>query len=153
MGIDMRAYIDIDQEEIENFITENGLDKNKWDDSDKIAMHVKQSYPEFDYLIYYWNEECKLHEVYEVYSTGFLCDDPRLTNPRFHRILEEKLHRKYPDCLRSINFYIKNDKDALEVASELRIFFPEECDLMCFAEWCEMTAKYCSTYELSFKFH
>ena len=40
------------------------------------------------------------------------------------------------------------DKDAIEIAKYLRIYFPEDENLNYFADWLEKTAKYCYVYRL-----
>ena len=90
-----------------------------------------------------------MHEIYLSHHSTFIRDDERFTNRRYHEMLERKVNRKFPWCLNDINSYIRENVHALKVAKELRIFFPEDGKLMNFADWLEHTAKYCSTYELS----
>lgn len=150
MGYDIDAYFDIDQSEVEKWITENGIDRSDWKQSDLIVDHCKQQFSlPYKLLMYYhWNEECQIHELYASYRTNFIRDDKRFQNRRFHKVLEAKLGRPFPSCLDDINYYVRTSKDAIEVAMELAFFFGHDQDLMDFAKWLLTTAKYCSTYEL-----
>ena len=87
--------------------------------------------------------------MFDSYSVSFIRDDERFKNRRFQNELEVKVGRPFPACLTSICF-ISTSSDALKVAEELKIFFADDEDLMDFADWLEKTAKYCSTYELSY---
>ena len=155
MGYDIVAYYNVDQEEIERFITENNINRDNWDECDEtVPSYYKEKYLADEKRKlrpnYIWNPECGIHELYESYGTNFIRDDERFDNRRFQKILEEKFSRTFPSCLKNINYYLRTCEDAIEIAAELRIFFSEDSRLMGFAEWLESTSKYCETYELSF---
>ena len=98
--------------------------------------------------MYNWNKDCRMHEIYETYSANFIRDDERFVNSRFHKDIEKKVNRPFPYCLKSICFYLCTREDALEIANELYIFFPDDIQLTYFAKWLKRTASVCSTYEL-----
>lgn len=91
-----------------------------------------------------------MHEIWSIYSTSFLRDDPRFQNRRFLKMLEEKTGKEVPVVLTNMNFYIRTAEDALEAASGLETFFADDKWLVHFARWLRETAKCCSTYELSY---
>lgn len=153
MGWDLLAYHDVDQYAIEDFIQTNNIDRHDWDNSDTICSFYAKTYLEraanVD-LFYKWNENCQMHEIYEMFRTTYIRDDDRLTNRRFQAELARKVGRPFPHCLENINWTLRTRDDANEVARELRAFFPEDCGLTIFAKWLEQTAPHCSTYELSY---
>lgn len=154
MGYDLVAYFDLNQDEIEQFVMENNIDKKNCDQSDMIVdyyktKHLSNTNFTLDYMIYAWNEDCQMHEIMQYYGTNFIRDDERFDNRRYHKMLEDKYGISFPQCLQGINYTLRTSNDAKEVAKELRVFFPDDISLMHFADWLEETAKYCSTYELS----
>ena len=154
MGWHIHAYYDIDQLEFEKLIREHNLNHQKWEDADAIAVLYKRHHglPLDDsvYLIYHWNSDCHLHELYEIYSVNFIRDDDRLSNPRFHKELEKRLGRPFPQCLKRICWDLSTREDAIEIADELNVFFPDDDGLTYFAHWLKRTARVCSTYDLSY---
>lgn len=154
MGYDIVAYFDIDQEEIESFIHKNSIDRSDWNQSNSIADHYRAKHlnnnPVFNYILYEWEEGCRLHEVFDYYGgTNFIRDDERLTNKRYQTVLSSRIGRPFPDCLRCIHMYVSTSEDAIEVANELCMFFAEDDNLMHFASWLKLTANYGCTYEFS----
>jgi hypothetical protein len=156
MGYDLLAYFDVDQDAIEKFIQENNIDKNDWKDwrsHELICKYYQQNYMDKNEklnLMYSWNKACQIHEIHVSYRTTFIRDDERFTNRRYHAVLEKKFGRRFQNCLRNINWSIHTSADALEVADGLSVFFADDEMLMYFAGWLRITAKYRSTYELSY---
>ena len=152
MGWDIVAYFDVDQQELNSFIAQNNINVETLDGCKQIAKYFSDTHLDGERLepLYMWNDDCGMHEMFEYYRTTFIRDDERFENRRFHQELEKQVGRKFPACLRNINWDLRTKADAIEVASELRVFFPSDTNLMFFADWLETTAKYCSTYELSY---
>ena len=145
----MLAYLNIDQDEVSDYIKTHEIDVKNWDQAQKVANYFF-SKTSIRCGLYVFNEDCAIHEIFTSYSTSFIRDEKRFTNRRYQEILEKKYNRAFPYCLENINWYVRSNHDAIEVANELRIFFPDDNRLMCFAEWLEDTATFCNTYELSF---
>lgn len=159
MGYDLEAYLDIDQEEVDSYLETHSIDKNDWDESERVGAYffekiVGMKVEDCRWLsmqpLYTYNESCFMHEVYLSHHSSFIRDDERFDNRRYQEMLEKKVGREFPWCLTSINWYVRKASDALEVARELRDFFADDASLMHFAGWLENTAKYCSTYDLSY---
>jgi hypothetical protein len=154
MGWDIMAYYDVNQDDLDDFIRNNNIDKNDWNQSDKVSKYFKESCLKEDSnrlgAIYSWNKDCKIHEMFDSYRVTFLRDDKRFGNRRFHAKLEKEIGQPFPRCLSSICFSLTTRSDALEIAEALTTFFKDDEDIMDFAEWLQQTAKYCSTYELSY---
>ena len=153
MGWDIEAYFDVDQSEITDIVTQHNLDKDDFHHCDIIAkLYKERHFPHEEDLrpMYWWNEECGIHEMYDVYPTTFIRDDERFENRRYHDELEKKVGRPFPACLTNINWYVRTSKDAVEVAHELAVWFPDDKALLFFAAWLKTTSAYCSTYELSY---
>jgi hypothetical protein len=151
MGCDIIANFYVNQEEIEEFIHENNIDRTNSKQYKLIVDYYKETHPEVKEceMIYSWNRHDELHEFFDFVGTNFIRDDDRLSNPQYHRILIEKHQRLFPDCLTDINWYLRSTKDAIEIADELTIFFGDDEDLMGFADWLRKTSKNCAYYELS----
>jgi hypothetical protein len=154
MGYELFAYFTINQDEIEQFIISNNIDRNDYKQGKLIVEYYKTSNPEIkDLSIFYsWNKESKIHELNDSYKTNFIRDDDRFSNEEYHKILEEKYNRKFPYILTNINWHLHNAQDAIEIANELTIFFGEDdknYNLMSFADWLRITSKYCDMYDLS----
>jgi hypothetical protein len=154
MGFEIIAYYDIDQKDIEQFILANNIDRNSWKQKQQIVDFFRAKYldndTDIDRLVYFWNEQCKLHEIFDGYGTNFIRRDERFDNRRFQKYLADEIGRPFPECLKNINFSLHTSEDAIEIADELEVFFADDDPLMCFASWLRQTAKYCSTYELSY---
>lgn len=152
MGWDLVAYLDVDQEEFESLLLKNGVDREDWEACARIAQEYASAHhaPEAAALSlsHEWNEACGMHEVYVTHSLGFLRDDQRFDNRRYHAMLEKKVGKPFPQCLECIP-YLGTREGALDVADALSDFFGGDERLMHFADWLRVTAKYCSTYELS----
>lgn len=151
MGYDLVAYYDnVDQKEINDFIITNNIDRDDWDQGNVIANYYKEKYlNETDLNVNYtWNDSCKIHEFWDIHSTSFIRDDERLSNRVYHSFLEKQVGETFPDCLRSINWTLRNADNAIQVYNAIRLFFPEDRSLMRFADWLQKTSKYCSIYEL-----
>ena len=154
MGYDIMAhFIDIDQNEIEQFITENAIDRTVWKDCQRVREYYKSKHlaetPNLD-ISYFWNRNLHIHEIYSSQGTNFIRDDARFTNKTYQRILENKYEKPFPRILENINWSLHDAKDALEIAEGLDTFFPEDHELMGFSEWLKATAKYGCVYELSY---
>jgi hypothetical protein len=160
MGYDQVAYIDIkDQDEVTRFIAENKLDPYNFNDMMRIGSHFGNSLlleEGCDLNLgwrYEWSEECDLHEISCTYSSSFIRDDVRFSNTRFHAVLCKRLGKEkdaFPECLYNICWSLRTKEDAVEIADALGEFFPDDDDLVHFADWLRITAKCCSTYELSY---
>lgn len=152
MGYDIYAYLYVNQSKIENFINENQIDRKNYDQRERIVEYYKELNPEvkeFE-ILYVWNRKCEIHDFFVYYGTNFIRDDDRLSNRRYHLVLEEKHQQAYPYCLININMYLRTTKDAIEIADGLTIFFGDDECLMDFADWLKKTSKHCSIYELSY---
>jgi len=88
--------------------------------------------------------------TYTSYGTNFIRDDKRFTDKKYHQILEKKVGKPFPNCLQFLNFYITNNKESIEVAYALDLFFADDENLKDFSEWLRYTSKTCSIYELDF---
>ena len=152
MGYDLVAYLDVDQERIQEIITRGSYDIHSWEDSEIIVTeYLKLSnFTGCFVCVYEYNDACEMHEIWSIYSTGFLRDDPHIQNRRFLKMIEAKAGKEVPVVLTNMNFYIRTAEDAAEAASGLEAFFAEDKWLVHFAQWLRETAKYCSTYELSY---
>ena len=151
----MIAYYDVDQQVVEDLIHDHGLDRDDWTHADDIAMLYKERFlpkeeVESTFLMYYWNKDCQMHEICEYYSVDFMRSDDRYRNPRYHKELERRIGKQFPDCLKSDYLWTMRDNvDALEVAHELGVFFPDDDGILFFAKWLQKTAQRCRTYEMS----
>jgi hypothetical protein len=157
MGYDIVAYLDVDQALVQSVIDELQLDSKSYKNNETICDHVitkmgidPKETLHYGIMVYIYSDDCQMHEIQILYGTNFIRDETRFKNRRFHKMLEDKVGRPFPDCLKSINWNVRTREDALEVAEELPIFFPDDQDLLHFADWLKSTAKYCSTYELSY---
>jgi hypothetical protein len=153
MGWDIVAYYDVNQTELDNFVNSNNIDKTEWEQHHIVSSYYKNEHLKDEKqlgVIYSWNSNCKFHEVFDTYSVSFIRDDERFRNRRYQKELENKVNHPFPTCLTHICCTITTSNDALQVAEELERFFGDDEDLMDFAEWLKTTAKYCSTYELSY---
>ena len=139
MGYDIVAYFDVNQKQIEEFIVEKNIDRNKWRQGSLIVEYYKTGNPDTKDLemIYNWNEDCQLHELFDSYGTNFIRDDIRFSNIRL------------PYCLSFINHNIHTAEDAVEIAEALEEHFADDPNLMSFADWLRTTAQHCVAYELS----
>ena len=151
MGYDIMAHFYVNQEQIEEFVTANNLDRRNWKHHGRIVDYYKEKNPEIKEIniLYSWSTNREIHEFFDFYGTNFIRNDERLSDEKNIRILIEKHDRLYPDCLRDINWYLHSDKDAVEIEDELTIFFGDDDDLMGFADWLKKTSKNCAFYELS----
>ena len=152
MGYEIYAYFDIDQNQIEEFIQKNNIDRNNWEQTRRVAEFYKEQHPELKniWISYDWDKKCPIHKIYSSQKTNFIRDDARMNDRCYNKILEKKYNRPFPECLTNINWYLNNAKDAIEIADELANFFADDEELMYFADWLRITAKYCDIYELSY---
>lgn len=144
MGYDIVAYFQVNQQVIENFIVENGIDRND-DSKDKLIVgFFKSLYPDLKdlHILYLWSEPCSLHEFFDCYGTNFIRDDPRLKNGRYLMRL--------PPCLKNINHGLQTAENAVEIADAIYEYFREDDNYTCFADWLRTTAKHAIMYELSY---
>jgi hypothetical protein len=154
MGYDLVAYFDVDQDEIDRLVQETTADSEE-EAEDEVARRFKESHVDPVDLgslkpVYEYNTGAGMHEIWDLTSTGFIRDDARLTNRRYHAMVESRLGKPFPSCLTDINWGVRSRKDALEVADAIDEFFKDEKRFEYFAQWLRVTAKYCSTYELSY---
>ena len=143
MGYDIVAYFYVIQEQIEEFINENEIDRNDSNQDHLVVDYFKSNNPDIKDLgiLYQWDEECKLHEFFDCYRTNFIRDDRRFSNTRFMQ--------NFPYCLHNINHNLHNAEDAIEIADAINTFFAEDNRLLSFADWLITTSKHCFMYELS----
>ena len=151
MGYDITVYFNVNQDKIEEFINEKNIDRKDCKQHRLIVDYYKEQNSEMKELeiLYLWNRKNQTHDFFDFFGTNFIRDDGRLSDELYIRNLVEKHQRIYPDCLRDINFYLRNVNDAVEIADELTIFFGDDDDLMDFAKWLRLTSKNCAYYELS----
>lgn len=145
MGQDITAHFDIDQEQVETFIVQHQIDRADWESCRQICRHF---FPNI-YTSYYYDEELGMHEIFFAYGTNFIRDDTRFTDVAYKWSLEKRVGKPFPLCLEFINC-IRTAEDAIEVADELKVFFPDDSDLMDFAGWLRDTAKYGCRYSFSY---
>lgn len=155
MGWDIVAYFDVDQRELDDYIAANNIDKYDGQPVKLILNYYREKYicgedkdVKFE-LDYYWDNEFKLHRIYDIYRTNFIRNDDRFWDREIQAKAAERLRRPFPECLRSLHWYIQTSEDALEIAGELGVFFPDDEEIGWFATWLRNTAKYCSAYEFS----
>jgi hypothetical protein len=134
MGYDIVAYFDVNQEQIEDFIVEQNINRDNWKQGLLVVEYYKRENPDMKYLnmIYNWNEECQLHEFFDSYGTNFIRDDERFSMDGL------------PYCLSCINHNIHTSEDVIEIAEALEEYFPEDHHLASFADWLRTTAKHCN---------
>lgn len=148
MGWNLHAHLALDQEQVEEFIINNSLDKTNHIDGDVIAAHFS---PNKDIQFFYnWKEEIELHEIYSIFRVTHIRDDERFTDPSYQCDFEKKMGYPFPEMLRYVLFNICRRRDAIHVAHDLRLIFDDDPDVMCFADWLASTAENCDRYELSY---
>lgn len=148
MGWDLVAYADVDQTEVDEYINTIGLDKTNWDDEDQIGAHFSRK-KDIE-VMYNWNEESQLHELFCIYRVTHIRDDERFSNPFRQMELAKTWGFPFPDTLKWVLWNISKRSEALHVAYELRLLFPDDPDLTYFANWLTKTAEFCDRYELSY---
>jgi len=151
MGCDIFAYFYVNQEEIDDIILENNIDKKDWKQHSLIVDFYKTKHPEMKEfeIIYSWNRNDQIHYFFEYHGTNYIRDHKQLSDRPYHRVLEEKHNCVFPDCLLDINYFLRTVNNAIEIADALTIFFSDDDELMCFANWLKRTSKHCARYELS----
>ena len=125
MGFDIMVYFYVNQNYIDDFIKEHNIDIKDRKQHKLIVEYYKTKYPEVKEvdIMYSWNRNDEIHDFWSFYGTNFIRDDDRFSDERYHRTLIEKHDRLFPDCLTNINLYLRTEKDAIEIADELTIFF------------------------------
>lgn len=151
MGWDLIAHFDIDQRAFEEFFQETGIDRDDWNESNKISDWFKKKYCTSTYIcpIYEWNKSKKCHEMFEFYGINSFRDDHRLLDNEFHHEMKQKIGQDFPECLKFMMYCCENSTDAKEIAREIRVFFADDPSFLDFAKWLDETSKYCSKYTLS----
>jgi hypothetical protein len=140
--------VDISQTDVETYILENGLDRTEWNDQEAIAAHFSSLY-EGSYLSYDWDEELRLHKLYDHLGVNFVRDDKRLNDIAYQDVLAQKVGKPFPWYLNHILWYLETPQDAIQISSDLRGFFVDRDDpLTHFADWLARTAAYTKRYEL-----
>ena len=137
MGIELTIYLDFDQNIITKYSNENNLDKNNYTDSKKIANYF---FPELKPSCYY-DEDLDIYKIYASYGINFLRDNKKLNDTVYHKILEKKHGKKF-DCS---YFYISgmsNKEDIINIIEQIRYWFPDEDDFICFSNFLEKILKY-----------
>ena len=106
MGWDLVAYVDVNQTELDSLMLEHNLDKTNWDHYKAISDIYKAKHGNKLFMNYYWNAKVGMHEMHSRYGINFIRDDERLSNVRYHKLLEQKYDKPYPYCLEIIYFYV-----------------------------------------------
>jgi hypothetical protein len=151
MGYSQIAYLDIlDQDEVTQFIATNGLDPAHYQDQQRIGGEFGKGGLGW---IYSYNDSCDMHEIWCTHDSNFMRDDDRFVNRRYQAMLCKRLGKDndaFPSCLGHICWGLRTCDDAIEIAQALDDFFADDEDLVGFAKWLRITARCCSTYELSY---
>ena len=67
MGYAIHAYCDVDQEELERFLTDNNIDREDWDQKERISQYYIEKYitneTKTQSPMYIWNPKCGIHEI------------------------------------------------------------------------------------------
>ena len=154
MGYDLIAYFDIDQDDIEKFIS-GATDVDK---TPAIVQYFLDTYvdneDDKDYLrkwgLYYeWDDEMEIHKIETSHPSSFIRDDTRLSSLYYQKQLEKKVGKPFPYILGDMNWYIREPEHAEEAAAAIYDFFPDDTSLMGFRKWLLITSKYALCYELS----
>lgn len=151
MGYDIYVYFVANQDEIEEFINSNKIDRNVSTQQKLVSNYYKEQHPELTYVNYSWDKINQIHEFYDSYRTNFIRDDERFSDEQYHKMFQEKYQRQFPWCLQFLHTSLETGEDAIEIANELTICFKEdenEC-FMHFANWLRETSKKCIRYEFS----
>jgi hypothetical protein len=143
MGCSIDAYYSVNKEEIEKFIQENDIDINNWKQCNIIAKHFyekitgKKYEKEFCPLLYVYSKTEREHKLINFHSCKYIRD---------HESFER---RDLPFHVTNCLYCITVPEDAIRVAKDLRIYYPNDEDLLHFADWLEETSKYCYKYHYS----
>lgn len=152
MGCDLCAFLDVDQEAMDNILSQHP----DWDPNEvPHNEHICHEYCTLKGItglrfMYTFDEDLGIHEMQTWYRTTFIRDDKRFTNPRYKRILETRHNQPFPDILDDMNFCIRSPMDAMEAAIGIETFFAQDAHLMDFAKWLRAAAEHCRTWELSY---
>ena len=163
MGYDIIANFTVNQDDIEDFVCKNNIDKKDSKQQGIIIDYYKTQNPNMAELqiYYYWSQSEYLHVFYDYYGTNFIRDDERFADEAFQQKLAEKYGRDFPRCLINLNYHLHTGEDAVEIAEALMFFFNDDDDdddddgddnfnLICFAKWLLRTSKNGATYKLSY---
>ena len=82
-----------------------------------------------------------MHKLIEFHPCNYIRDHKLLNNDNPN---SKELPLHISCCLYCLHI----PEDAIRIANDLRIIFPEDDKLMYFAEWLETTSKYCYAYRL-----
>lgn len=165
MGYSLEAYYPIDQKEVKQYIIENNIDVNDWEQCRIIASHFYEKitgescehlniiylyrkssyYDEDDEDIPDDEDDEKRHVLYEYHQCNYIRDHDVLdiNNPK---------RSELPEDLQGCIFNIHRPENAIDVAKAIREYFPdneENEDVYYFADWLEKTSKFCYKYKLS----
>ena len=163
MGYDIIIKFPINQDDIEDFVCKNKIDKNDSNQKGMIIDYYKKQNPNMAEinLCYYWSQSEYMHVFFDYYGTNFLRNDKRFTEKALQQQLAEKYGRDFPKCLINLSYQYQfnTSEDAVEIAEALMLFFNDIDDdddddnnfrLICFAKWLLRTSKINgATYELS----
>lgn len=153
MGWDLCVYFDIDQNAIDAFITDNNLDRTKYEDYQTIKKYCITTFmPDLADIcsVYYtWNEKLNIHKWSGSTGVNFIRNDERFWDKYYQKMFEKEHNVEFPECLNNILFRINNASDAEEIAENLEKYFADDYKLMHFAGWLKKTAKYSLYYDLS----
>ncbi len=149
MGWTLDAYYPIDQKEVEEFIKNNNIDINDYNQRKIVKNHFYTKITKIECdktydasAMYYYNTTRKKHYLVDMHACNYIrdhkllnSDDPDCPDLPFHVIM----------CLS----VIRTPEDATLVANDLRKYLPDDEYLMYFADWLEHTSKYCYAYRLN----
>jgi hypothetical protein len=149
MGLTINAYYKINQDEFSEFIKENKINVNNWEQCTLVAKYFYEKITgekiETNSLgpaTYFYNKEYDMHDLIDFHGCKYIRDHKLLNNN--HPSLPE-----LPERIRHCIFYIRTPEDAIRIATDLRDYFPEDEDILYFANWLEKTSKYCYAYRIS----
>jgi hypothetical protein len=147
MGWSIKAYYPTNQEEIEKFIQKNNINIKDWKQCNIVATHFYEKITgikcekSHSPITYFYNTGRKPHELIEFHPCNYIRD---------HKLLNDD-HPNSPELPLHISLCLtclRTPEDAIRIANDLRKLFPKDDKLMYFAEWLEITSKYCYAYRL-----
>ena len=162
MGYDLIAYFDVDQDEIEQFVQNNKIDR---EDDEQLTEKVVGYYiDKYDLPIHFngrkynttvpfkvycdYNDNSNKYNVYTSYRVGFARNNVIFYDDEYKKILENKFGKKIPYSFDPVWIYSK--KQALETIECLEIFYKDEEYVEYYLEWLKFASKYCNEWELSY---
>jgi hypothetical protein len=137
MGVCLNIYLDIDQNTITKYIDDNNLDKSNYIDNTTISNHF---FPDLDVSCYY-DEDLDIYKIYVSYGINFIRDNKKFNDIVYHKILEKKHCKKFRCSYFDIRG-MSNKEDIINIIAEIRFWFSDEEDFICFSNFLEKILKY-----------